>query len=99
VGLSLGREGVRVEEDSRTVAASGVVAAQIYQGGHVDLHVEVPKAASGRVLLRLPGRDAMSRWPAGTHIGIAIAVHEAVAFRRSAGDEAEDYDMEIEGMP
>jgi hypothetical protein len=38
------------------------------------------------VLLRLPGREAMSRWPTGTRIGIAIAVGDAVAFRTSGAD-------------
>jgi hypothetical protein len=42
----------------------------------------VPEAASSRVLLRLPGYQAMSRWPAGTRI--ALAVGEAVAFAPAA---------------
>jgi spermidine/putrescine ABC transporter ATP-binding subunit len=86
VDLFLRPEELRVAEDGSAVAAHGVVATQIYQGGHVDLYVDVPEEASRRVLLRLPGRDAMSRWPAGTRIGIAVAVHEAVAFSRSADD-------------
>jgi hypothetical protein len=71
-----------VAEPGEAAAINGTVAAQIYQGGHVDLYVDVPEAASGRVLLRLPGHQAMSRWPAGSRI--ALAVGEAVAFAPAA---------------
>ena len=69
------------EEDA--AAVYGTVAAQIYQGGHVDLHIDVPDAASGRVLLRVSGREAMARWPAGTRIGIGLASDSAIAFSRA----------------
>jgi putative spermidine/putrescine transport system ATP-binding protein len=82
VDLFVRPEGLRVAEPDAGAAAHGVVAAQIYQGGHVDLYVDAPEARSGRVLLRLPGHEGMSRWPAGTRIGIALAGDEAVAFRQ-----------------
>jgi hypothetical protein len=31
-------------------------------------------------LLRIPGQAAMSRWPIGTRVGVALATEEAVAF-------------------
>jgi putative spermidine/putrescine transport system ATP-binding protein len=81
VDLFVRPEGLRVSEPAGAVAVHGIVAAQVYQGGHVDLHVDVPEAQSGRVLLRLPGHEGMSRWPPGTRIGIALSTDEAVAFR------------------
>jgi hypothetical protein len=33
------------------------------------------------VLLRVPRYEGMSRWPAGTRIGIALAADKAIAFR------------------
>src|SRR5262249_41049851 len=75
-------EDLRVAEPGEAATLNGTVAAQIYQGGPVDLYVEVPEAASGRVLLRLPGQQAMSRWPLSTPI--ALAVGEAVAFGPAA---------------
>jgi putative spermidine/putrescine transport system ATP-binding protein/spermidine/putrescine transport system ATP-binding protein len=75
---------LRVAGDGTPVAVHGIVAAQIYQGGHVDLYVDVPEAASGRVLIRVPGREGMSLWPAGTRIGITLAVDRAIAFRPAA---------------
>jgi spermidine/putrescine ABC transporter ATP-binding subunit len=83
VDLFVRPEGLRVAEPGAAVAAHGVVAAQVYQGGHVDLYVDAPEAVSGRVLLRLPGHEGMSRWPPGTRIGLALAAGEAVAFRRT----------------
>ena len=77
-------------EHGGAIAAHGVVAAQVYQGGHVDLYVDVPEAQSGRVLLRLPGHEAMSLWPVGTRIGIALAAGEAVAFRPATKDTTYD---------
>jgi putative spermidine/putrescine transport system ATP-binding protein/spermidine/putrescine transport system ATP-binding protein len=81
VDLFMRPEELRVAEHGTAVAAHGIVAAQIYQGGHVDLYVDVPEARSGRVLLRVPGHEGMSRWSAGTRIGIAFAVDRAIAFR------------------
>jgi putative spermidine/putrescine transport system ATP-binding protein len=83
VDLFVRPEGLRVAEPGAAVAAHGVVAAQVYQGGHVDLYVDAPEAVSGRVLLRLPGHEGMSRWPPGTRIGLALAAGEAVAFSQT----------------
>jgi putative spermidine/putrescine transport system ATP-binding protein/spermidine/putrescine transport system ATP-binding protein len=82
VDLFVRPEDLRVAEPGEAATLNGPVAAQIYQGGHVDLYVEVPEAASRRVLLRLPGHQAMSRWPVGTRIGLAVG--EAVAFGPAA---------------
>ena len=76
---------IHVAADGEPVATEGIVATQIYQGGHVDIHVDVAAAASGRVLIRLPGHGAMARWPVGTRLGIAIIGADAVAFPRAAG--------------
>jgi spermidine/putrescine ABC transporter ATP-binding subunit len=81
VDLFLRPEDLRVAEHGTAAVAAGIVAGQIYQGGHVDIYVDVPQAASGRVLLRLPGGEGMSRWPPGTRIGIALATDKAIAFK------------------
>ena len=84
VDLFVRPEELRVADEGTPAAVSGIVAAQIYQGGHVDLYVDVPEAASGRVLIRVPGREGMSLWPAGARIGITLAVDKAIAFRAPA---------------
>jgi spermidine/putrescine ABC transporter ATP-binding subunit len=82
VDLFVRPEQLSIAGGADPVATEGIVAAHVYQGGHVDLHVEVPEAMGGRVTLRLPGYDAMARWPAGTRVAIAIGEADAVAFPR-----------------
>ncbi len=82
VDLFVRPEQLGVASSAAPVATEGVVAAHVYQGGHVDLHVEVPEAANGRVTLRLPGYDAIARWPTGTRVAIAVGDADAVAFPR-----------------
>jgi spermidine/putrescine ABC transporter ATP-binding subunit len=87
VDLFVRPEDLRVAGHGAPAAAQGVVATQIYQGGHVDLYVDVAESLSGRVLLRLPGQDGIARWPPGTRIGIALA-DKAIAFLPAAdGDQ------------
>jgi putative spermidine/putrescine transport system ATP-binding protein len=60
-------------------ALRGTVAAQIYQGGHVDLHIACD-GASRNVLVRSGDTNAMARWPIGVPIGITLAADANVAF-------------------
>jgi hypothetical protein len=80
VDLFVRPEDLRIADDGAVAVAHGIVAAQIYQGGHVDLYLDAPEIASARVLLRIPGQAAMSRWPVGTRVGNGLATDEAVAF-------------------
>jgi len=80
VDLFVRPEDLRIADGDTAVVAYGVVAAQVYQGVHVDLHVESPQLASTRVLLRIPGQSAITRWPVGTRVDLALATEEAVAF-------------------
>jgi spermidine/putrescine ABC transporter ATP-binding subunit len=59
-------------------AMTGRVAAQVYQGGHVDLQVDC--AGHDRLLLRSAGDQALMRWPLGTEVGIAIDIEGCTAF-------------------
>jgi spermidine/putrescine ABC transporter ATP-binding subunit len=86
VDLFVRPEDLRVAEESEPVAVRGTVAAQIYQGSHIDLYVDAAEGASGRVLVRVPGSEGMSRWGAGTRIGIALAADKAIAFQPADGD-------------
>jgi spermidine/putrescine ABC transporter ATP-binding subunit len=56
----------------------GVVAAQAFQGDHVDLHIEMPGLA--RVLLRAPGIAALSGCPVGAEVGVIISSGDVIAF-------------------
>jgi putative spermidine/putrescine transport system ATP-binding protein/spermidine/putrescine transport system ATP-binding protein len=85
VDLFVRPEGVRVVEHAEDADVRGVVAARVYQGGHVDLYADVPEASSGRVLLRIPGQHDLSHWPVGSRIGIAFAAGTAAAFPPERG--------------
>jgi putative spermidine/putrescine transport system ATP-binding protein/spermidine/putrescine transport system ATP-binding protein len=81
VDLFVRPEALRVADTEGAAAVHGTIAAQVYQGGHIDLYVEVPQVLSGRVLLRVPSHEANSLPPPGTRIGIALAADAGVAFR------------------
>ena len=83
VDLFLRPEDLRVAREGEAIAAHGNVATQIYQGGHIDLYVEVPEAASGRMLLRLPAQEASAFSSAGKDIAITFAGADAVAFPKA----------------
>ena len=80
VDLFLRPEQLRIAEPGIPVAAEGTVAAQIYQGGHVDLYVDTATSPPVRVLVRLPGYEAMTKWPVASKIGLTIINADAVAF-------------------
>jgi len=73
-------EDLRIAEDGAVAVGYGMVAGQVYQGGHVDLHVDAPELAASRVLLRIPGHTAMTQWPIGTRVGLVLATEELMAF-------------------
>jgi putative spermidine/putrescine transport system ATP-binding protein/spermidine/putrescine transport system ATP-binding protein len=80
VDLFIRPEQLQVGGDGEACAIHGVVAAQVYQGGHVDLYLEEVDGADGRVLMRVPGHHAVKRWSVGSRIGIRIDESEIVGF-------------------
>ena len=58
----------------------GVVAASIYQGDHVDLYIDLPQAASGRIHMRLSAREAAGLAGNGAKVSLSIASEDLVAF-------------------
>lgn len=61
-------------------ALDGTVAASIYQGGHIDLYVDVPQVSPARVLMRLSAKEANGAWNTGARIAIGVSGNDAVAF-------------------
>jgi putative spermidine/putrescine transport system ATP-binding protein len=60
VDLFVRPEQLRLAELNEPCASTGTIAAQVYQGGHVDIYLECADSAAGRVLARLSGRQAMT---------------------------------------
>jgi ABC-type Fe3+/spermidine/putrescine transport system ATPase subunit len=80
VDLYVRPEHLRVTDSSEPCARTGVIVAQVYQGGHVDLFVECMDPFAERLLVRSAGHEAMTRWPIGAQVGISISADEGVAF-------------------
>ena len=73
-------EQLKLTDASEPCASGGTVVAQVYQGGHVDIHVACVDSATGRLLIRLSGPQATTGWPVGARVGIAISADECIAF-------------------
>jgi spermidine/putrescine ABC transporter ATP-binding subunit len=73
-------EHLAVSGRSTPESLPGIVAAQVFQGDHVDLHIEMSSHARERVLLRVPGIAALSACPVGAEIGVVIRSGDIVAF-------------------
>jgi spermidine/putrescine ABC transporter ATP-binding subunit len=80
IDLFVRPEQLQIVDAGKPCATIGTVVALAYQGGHVDLHVECTASPRSRLLVRLPGFEAMTRWPIGTQVGIAVNAGEGVAF-------------------
>jgi ABC-type Fe3+/spermidine/putrescine transport system ATPase subunit len=80
VDLFVRPEQLQIVDAGKPCATIGTVVALAYQGGHVDLHVECTASPRSRLLVRLPGYEAMTRWPIGTQVGISVSAGEGMAF-------------------
>jgi len=80
VDLFVRPEQLRLVSENEPAAARGTVATHVYQGGHIDVYVDVAEAATGRVLVRVPGHEALGRAPVGARVGIATTGVSTVAF-------------------
>jgi putative spermidine/putrescine transport system ATP-binding protein/spermidine/putrescine transport system ATP-binding protein len=80
VDLFVRPEQLRIVAASEPAAAQGIVAAHVYQGDHIDVYVDAAEAATGRILVRVPGHEALGRAPVGARVGIATIGVSTVAF-------------------
>jgi putative spermidine/putrescine transport system ATP-binding protein len=80
VDLFVRPEQLQMVDADGPCATGGTVAAQVYQGGHVDLYIDCAESVRDRLLVRSAGHDAMTRWPIGAQVGISIGDDDAVAF-------------------
>ncbi len=80
VDLFVRPEHLRLVAENEPAAARGTVATHIYQGGHIDVYVDAAQSSSGRVLVRVPGDEALGRAPVGACVGVATTGVSIVAF-------------------
>jgi putative spermidine/putrescine transport system ATP-binding protein/spermidine/putrescine transport system ATP-binding protein len=69
--------------DTQPAACRGQITALVYQGSHVDVHIETDAAVSGKVLLRAAGHESTVKWRVGETVGMTIDATDAVAFPTS----------------
>jgi ABC-type Fe3+/spermidine/putrescine transport system ATPase subunit len=81
VDLFVRPEQLRILPEGTPASLEGTVAAHVYQGGHVDIHVGVTTPAAVRLLVRSSEPDAVHRWPVGARVAVAIAGGDVSAFR------------------
>jgi putative spermidine/putrescine transport system ATP-binding protein len=82
VDLFVRPEQLRFTEAGNPCASVGTVVAAVYQGAHIDLHIECVNSAHGRLLARLSASEG-TKWSVGIHVGISICTDEAIAFTAS----------------
>lgn len=79
IDLFVRPEHVAIPGTGTPATVSGTVATHVYQGAHVDLYIDSPAARSGRILMRSPGKEAMTRWPVGAPVGFTVPQGTAFA--------------------
>ncbi|MGN6461927.1 MAG: ABC transporter ATP-binding protein, partial [Pseudolabrys sp.] len=73
-------EQLTVSEKGDDGFAAGKVAAHVFQGGHVDLYIDMAESASGRLLVRMPAHESGIRWPIGGNVAVAFSAGNIAAF-------------------
>ncbi|QGZ31274.1 polyamine ABC transporter ATP-binding protein [Stutzerimonas stutzeri] len=59
---------------------TGTVVNHVFQGDHVDIHLDVPALGQARLFVRQSGLDALTRWPVGAVAGLAFDDEGVCAF-------------------
>jgi putative spermidine/putrescine transport system ATP-binding protein/spermidine/putrescine transport system ATP-binding protein len=79
-------EVLRIAAPGEAAIAQGVVAAQVFQGGHTDILVDTAAAPAGRVMIRAPATDLAARLAIGGAVNLSVAPqHELSIFPPDAG--------------
>ena len=72
-----------VPEDTKN-AILGTIYAHVYQGAHIEIHVEA--GALGTIHLRTRDDGVMARWPVGARVGLVGDLGGAMVFPRDSRD-------------
>jgi ABC-type Fe3+/spermidine/putrescine transport system ATPase subunit len=80
VDLFIRPEQLGLTDLGKACATSGAIVSHVYQGGHVDLHIECADSVRGRLLIRLSGPQAKTGWSVGARVAVAVNGSEAIAF-------------------
>lgn len=59
---------------------SATVVTHVFQGDHVDIHLDVPALGQTRLFVRQSGLDSLTRWPVGAAAGLTFDDEGVCAF-------------------
>jgi putative spermidine/putrescine transport system ATP-binding protein len=59
---------------------SATVITHVFQGDHVDVHLDVPALGSATLFARQSGLDSLTRWPVGSPVGVTFDDEGVCAF-------------------
>ncbi|HHS9948885.1 TPA: ABC transporter ATP-binding protein, partial [Klebsiella pneumoniae] len=64
---------------------SATVITHVFQGDHVDVHLDVPALGNASLFARQSGLDSLSRWPVGSLVGVSVDDEGVCAFSAAKG--------------
>lgn len=73
-------ENIRLGALGPDTLLSATVVTHVFQGDHVDIHVDVPALGQTRLFVRQSGLDALTRWPVGAAAGLSFDEEGVCAF-------------------
>ncbi|GGK06582.1 ABC transporter ATP-binding protein [Pseudomonas matsuisoli] len=73
-------ENIRLVPLGPNSALSATVVNHVFQGDHVDIHLDVPSLGQTRVFVRQSGLEALTRWPIGAVAGLNFDDEGVCAF-------------------
>jgi len=59
---------------------SATVITHVFQGDHVDVHLDAPALGSATLFARQSGLDSLTRWPVGSVVGVSVDDEGVCAF-------------------
>ena len=59
---------------------SATVITHVFQGDHVDVHLEAPALGSAALFARQSGLESLTRWPVGSVVGVSVDDEGVCAF-------------------
>jgi putative spermidine/putrescine transport system ATP-binding protein len=77
-------ENIRLGALGPDTLLSATVITHVFQGDHVDIHLDVPALGHNRLFVRQSGLDALTRWPVGAAAGLSFDADGVCAFPAGA---------------
>ncbi|WP_234465490.1 TOBE domain-containing protein [Erwinia sp. S59] len=59
---------------------SATVITHVFQGDHVDVHLDAPALGRAALFARQSGLDSLTRWPVGSVVGVSVDDEGVCAF-------------------